>query len=110
MQHQQLSSGKWNELSFVEQMAHIGSEVERMIKWREKNQPKFVNHALVRALELIDLTTQQHVDEGSKTQGLRQKLKECLIDYFVYSNPALTIKVGKNTFAPSIMRARMNRR
>ena len=110
MQHQQLSSGKWNELSFVEQMAHIGSEVERMIKWREKNQPKFVNHALVRALELIDLTTQQHVDEGSRLKEL-MRVKECLIDYFVYSNQYHSTDRGwQKYFRAFTYAARVNRR
>lgn len=85
MQHQQLSAGRWHELSFMEQMANIGSEVERMIRWRAKNQPKFVNHALVRAMELIDLTVQQHVDQGSTLKEL-MRVKECLIDDFVYDN------------------------
>lgn len=27
-QHRELASGRWNELSLVEQLGHIGSEVE----------------------------------------------------------------------------------
>ena len=35
-QHKNLAKGKWFKLSFFEQMAHIGSEVERAILWRKK--------------------------------------------------------------------------
>ena len=34
--HQSLASGRWQQLSFVEQMANIGSEVERALSWKEK--------------------------------------------------------------------------
>ena len=39
--HKQLALGKWNKLSFFEQMANIGSEVERTINWRYKKQNYF---------------------------------------------------------------------
>lgn len=53
--HQELSSGKWAELTFAEQMGNIGSEVNRMIKWRNKNKA-IAEKAFERMLELIDLT------------------------------------------------------
>jgi hypothetical protein len=31
--HKELAAGRWLEFSFMEQMANIGSEVERAIKW-----------------------------------------------------------------------------
>jgi len=34
IQHKELAAGRWNKLSFVEQMANVGSEVERTINWR----------------------------------------------------------------------------
>ena len=37
-QHKNLASGHWHELSLIEQMANIGSEVERAIKWRNKGK------------------------------------------------------------------------
>lgn len=55
-QHQQLASGRWRELSFFEQMANVGSEVERAIKWKNKNNTDFSRQAFERALELLDLT------------------------------------------------------
>ena len=36
-QHKQLADGRWFKLKFVEQMANIGSEIERTILWKNKN-------------------------------------------------------------------------
>jgi hypothetical protein len=41
-QHKNLAAGKWNSLAFFEQMANVGSEVERAIIWREKGTCKFL--------------------------------------------------------------------
>lgn len=57
IQHQELSQGKWFELSLAEQLGNIGSEVDRAIKWRNKDNIKFQN-SFERALELLDLTIQ----------------------------------------------------
>ena len=55
VQHKELASGKWQKLTFAEQMANIGSEVSRAIKWRNTDSQIF-QRAIERALELIDLT------------------------------------------------------
>jgi hypothetical protein len=31
-QHKELAAGRWKELSFIEQMANIGSEIERALE------------------------------------------------------------------------------
>ena len=54
-QHKDLASGRWQALSFAEQMGNIGSEVSRMVRWRSKDKEIF-EHARMRALELTDLT------------------------------------------------------
>lgn len=56
IQHKELAEGRWQEMSFCEQMANIGSEVSRTIKWKEKNNPNQSQKAFERALELIDIT------------------------------------------------------
>ncbi len=35
-QHKDLAAGRWSQLSLIEQMANIGSEVERALNWRIK--------------------------------------------------------------------------
>ena len=53
--HQELASGKWQQLTLCEQLGNIGSEVNRALRWKDKNQKNFEN-AVSRALELFDLT------------------------------------------------------
>ena len=83
-QHQQLAAGRWQTLSFCEQMANIGSEIGRTIKWANKNKQELSERAFVRGLELLDLTI------SDKRNVLRLKellrLREVLADYFVFDN------------------------
>jgi hypothetical protein len=48
--HKNLAEGKWFKLSFIEQMANIGSEVERAIlhknKGNKENMLKSVDHTI----------------------------------------------------------------
>lgn len=83
-QHQQLADGRWRELSFIAQLANIGSEVERTIKWRNKNNPEYFQRAFERMLELIDLT----VADPKNRQRLKELLRarEMLVDYLIYDN------------------------
>ena len=69
-QHKELSQGKWQKMSLIEQMANIGSEVERAINWKNKNDKEYSRMAFERALELIDLT----ISDGKN----RWRLKEIL--------------------------------
>lgn len=53
--HKELAKGRWFELSLAEQLANIGSEINRAAKWQDKDKDIFVG-AVDRALELFDLT------------------------------------------------------
>lgn len=80
-QHKNLAAGRWKKLSFFEQIANIGSEVQRAIKWKEKNS-EYSKLAFERALELIDLTI---VDKKNQRRGRLKELlriRELLVDYF----------------------------
>ncbi len=35
-QHKNLAAGRWHKISFLKQMANIGSEIERAISWKNK--------------------------------------------------------------------------
>ncbi|MBZ1345378.1 MAG: hypothetical protein KY055_01955 [Candidatus Nealsonbacteria bacterium] len=54
-QHKNLAAGRWQKLSLAEQLANVGSEVSRVLLWRGKDEKIFEN-AILRALELFDLT------------------------------------------------------
>jgi len=48
-------SNRWQKLSLAEQLANIGSEISRVIRWKEKDE-KIYKNSILRALELFDLT------------------------------------------------------
>ena len=83
-QHRELAGGKWNVLSLVEQMANIGSEVNRTINWRKKNNPEYSRLAFDRALELLDLTLADKKNKHRLRELLR--VREVLADYFFFEN------------------------
>ncbi len=83
-QHQELAAGRWFELSFFEQMANIGSEVERSIKWKNKDNADYSWKAMERALELIYLTVEDPKNRYRLKEILR--MKEILIDYLAFDN------------------------
>lgn len=83
-QHEELSQGKWQKLSLIEQMANIGSEVERAISWKNKNNKEYSIMAFERALELIDLTLSD--EKNRRRLNEISRVRESLADYFVGEN------------------------
>jgi len=83
-QHQKLASGGWRKLSFFNQMANIGSEVERAISWRNKGNNSYSRKAAERALELLFLTIAD-LRNRSRLKELT-RLYEVLVDYFFGQN------------------------
>lgn len=56
MMHPGLAAGRWRTFTLVEQLSHVGSEVDRAIRaWQARRSRRF-DTAFVRALELFDLT------------------------------------------------------
>lgn len=53
--YRELAAGEWSKLSLAEQLANVGSEVGRMIRWRNRDA-RLMTAAFDRALELLDLT------------------------------------------------------
>ncbi|MDD4179727.1 MAG: hypothetical protein PHH14_06765 [Candidatus Margulisbacteria bacterium] len=84
IQHKELADGRWSELTFAEQMANIGSEVERTIKWREKNNITYSQLAFDRALELLDLSLAGRQSPARLKELARTR--EALVDHFVFDN------------------------
>ncbi len=83
-QHQSLMRGKWKKLTFLEQMANVGSEIERAILWKQKGNHDYSRQAFFRALELLDFT----LDDRKNLKRLKElcRLREALVDYFDGSN------------------------
>lgn len=83
-QHKELASGRWKELSLVEQMANIGSEVGRAMRWRQKGNADLAKKATFRALELLDLS----LGAGHSYPRLKElaRVREALVDDLLGSN------------------------
>jgi hypothetical protein len=82
--HPQLAAGRWFELSLVEQLANIGSEIERTLAWQDKGNPEISRRAFERGLELLDLTLADPRHRGRLRELTR--LREVLVDYFWFDN------------------------
>jgi hypothetical protein len=82
--HTELAGGRWQTFSLVEQLANVGSEVERAIGWSKKNRPDYSMNAFYRGLELLDLT----IADPRHRRRLKEltRLREVLLDYFFGSN------------------------
>ncbi|OGX46371.1 MAG: hypothetical protein A3G38_00065 [Omnitrophica WOR_2 bacterium RIFCSPLOWO2_12_FULL_51_8] len=83
-QHKELAAGRWGKMPFMEQMANIGSEVERALNWKAKQDSDYSRQAFARALELTDLTL-------DSTRGLARRkeiarMREALVDFFAGAN------------------------
>jgi hypothetical protein len=82
--HRELAAGRWFELSLVEQLANVGSEVERAMSWRAKGNDAVWRRAFERALELLDLTIADERHRGRLKELTR--VREILADHFWFDN------------------------
>ena len=91
-QHKDLASGRWSKLSFIEQMANIGSEVERALSWQSKNNTDHCRKAFERALELLDIT----MDSAKGLARLKElaRVREALVDYFSGTNQYMSTEAS----------------
>ena len=78
-QHKCLAEGRWFDLSLIEQLANIGSEINRIIK-AKSDQKKF-DSSIIRALELFDLTIQDIRWKSRLKEILRVREVFCDIIY-----------------------------
>lgn len=70
--HAEAVAGRWRSLTLLEQMANVGSEVERTIRAREAGRQARFESALARALELFDLSA---ADPRWRGPGRREILR-----------------------------------
>lgn len=85
MIHKDLASGRWFTFSLFEQLANVGTDVERAIRWKAKGDLNNSKQAFERALELLTLTIIDPKNRGPRLRELT-RTREALIDYFVYNN------------------------
>ncbi len=85
-QHRDLADGRWRELSLVEQLGHVGSEISRAVRWTSRN-PDLARRAWYRALELLDLTLAdpRHRQSPGRLREIA-RAREVVADFFAGSN------------------------
>lgn len=106
-QHKKLANGGWQTLTLIEQLANIGSEVERTIKWKNKGNTEYSRMAFERALELLDIT----IADPQNRKRLKEltRLREFLTDYFAFGNDYQSSdKQWQNYFYAMNFAARVN--
>ena len=83
--NENLTKERWFSLSFFEQMANLGSEVSRTIKWKVKD-PERSKCAFESAIELLDLTIEDAKNKTKSKLAELCRLREVLADYFCFDN------------------------
>lgn len=82
--HPGLAAGRWFELSLVEQLANVGSEVGRAARARSRGHEQGLAAALDRTLELFDLTLADERWAGRRREIARAR--EVVCDFLVGDN------------------------
>lgn len=83
--HQDLTLERWCKFSIFEQLANVGTDVSRAIHWKKAQNLDYSEKAFARALELLDFT----IADPKNVKGTRKEIlrvREALIDHFVYDN------------------------
>lgn len=82
--HRRLTEKRWFRFSLVEQMANIGSEIIRSLRWKREGNESYAKSANERALELFDLT----LADTRHGAGLKEiaRARELWLDFFLGEN------------------------
>jgi len=67
---------RWHTFTLMEQLAHVGSEVERSIRAHERGNQSRFDGALARALELFDMTAADDRWRGPKRREILRAREE----------------------------------
>lgn len=98
--HADLAAGRWSALTLPEQLAHVGSEVDRTIRAWEAHKPNRFERALERALELFDLTARDDRWRGLRRREiLRSREEFCRLFFDGTPPPAPRAGSGITSFA-----------
>ena len=87
--HKDLEPSHWFTFSIFEQLANVGTDIARTIQWKQQGNIDYKTKAFERALELLDLTI---ADPKNRKGTLKEilRVREALIDHFVYDNECQT--------------------
>ena len=94
--HPSLAAGRWQTLSLMEQLANVGSEVDRAIRAHAQRRQDRFERAFDRALELFDLTaTDPRWKLHQRREILRAREQFCRVFYDGTAEPDLPSYLSK---------------
>lgn len=96
--HAGLAAGRWATLSLAEQLANVGSEVDRAIAaWAAQRADRF-DGALARALELFDLTARDDRWRGHRRREILRAREEFCRLFFDDDHPPAAVRTLRDYF------------
>ncbi len=104
--HAGLAEGRWGGLTLAEQLAHVGSEVDRAIVAWEAQRPDRFDRALARALELFDLTARDDRWRGHRRREILRSREEFCRLFFEDPPPSSAVRTLRDYFLRFAMLAR----
>jgi hypothetical protein len=79
-----MAAGRWQAFSLVEQLANVGSEVERALSWAAWGNAEYSRNAFERGQKLMEFTIADPKHRGRLRELTR--LREVLLDCFLEDN------------------------
>lgn len=93
--HAGLAAGRWTTLTLAEQLANVGSEVQRAIDAWDAHRSDRFDRALARALDLFDLTARDDRWRGPRRREvLRAREEFCRLFFDEHCPPGAARALG----------------
>lgn len=73
---------EWTRMSLAEQLGNVGSEFDRAVRWRQKNQARLAMNAALRALDQLDRTLSDERHAGPPRKELARLRDEVCKELF----------------------------
>jgi S-adenosylmethionine:diacylglycerol 3-amino-3-carboxypropyl transferase len=104
--HATLAAGRWATLTLAEQLANVGSEVDRAVTaWGARRMDRF-ERALARALELFDLTAADPRCRGHRRREILRAREESCRLFFDDEVPSDAVRTLQKYFLQFALLAR----
>ena len=85
--HSTLAAGRWFKMTLAEQLGNVGSEYERAVRCKQRNDLHHFERAFDRMLELLDLTIGDHRWKNHRLKEL-VRLREVICEEFWDTEPS----------------------
>ncbi len=107
--HSKLAAQRWLAMDICEQLANVGSEVERTLRARASGKTERFDSALERALELFDWTAQDDRWRGPRRREVLRARSEFVRLFFDPDCDPRSADGLRRYFLAFAVRARMGR-